>query len=252
MTDLTKLANYHHSDKGTTADSKHGFTEIYDQFFSNFRNEKVNILEVGIYNGASLRMYYDYFPNAEVIIGADIQDLWQFQNDKIKLKVLDQSDADDLETFVEDSDIKFDIIIDDGSHHMKDQQITFYWLSKLLKDGGMYIIEDLHTSLAENGLHLYGKDLEIAEDKANTTLHYLTNKPLNSVYLTDEQNEELRQQFGNPQFADALRTAGWVADLQFDPASGEAKARSRCESSYGDCAREWGLGVGDAKRPVGV
>ena len=68
-------------------------------------------------------------------------------------------------------------------------------ISKLLKDGGMYIIEDLHTSLAENGLHLYGKDLEIAEDKANTTLHYLTNKPLNSVYLTDEQNEELRQQF---------------------------------------------------------
>lgn len=40
-----------------------------------------------------------------------------------------------------------DVVLDDGSHKMVDQQITFAKLFKTLKSGGIYIIEDLHTSL---------------------------------------------------------------------------------------------------------
>jgi hypothetical protein len=194
MNELTKLANYHHSDKGTTADSQHGFTEIYERFFSNIRNEHINILEIGVFHGASLRTYYDYFPNAK-IHAVDIYDKSQYQNERIIVHLFDQSNAEHLTEFVKSIDFKFDIIIDDGSHHMKDQQISLYYLSKVLKDGGIYVVEDIHTSLGQNNTLLYGKNLEIMPDKINTTLTYLSQKPLKSIYLTDSQNKEVSEQF---------------------------------------------------------
>jgi SAM-dependent methyltransferase len=196
MNELTRLANYHYSDKGTTTESEHGFTEIYEQFFVNLKEQTINILEVGVNHGASLRMYYDYFPNAQ-IVGLDITDKKQYENDRIKCYIVDQSNKEQLSKFVSEIDMKFDIIIDDGSHHMADQQITFYYLSKILKNGGIFIIEDLHTSLADDKTPLYGKLLEIMPDYSNTTLSYLLKKPLKSVYLDNHQNESLETQYGD-------------------------------------------------------
>jgi hypothetical protein len=73
---------------------------------------------------------------------------------------------------------------------MYDQQVTLSYLFPLLKSKGTYIIEDLHTSLADNGFVLYGKPLEIQENRKNTTLYYLA-ESLNSSYLTQEQNQYL-------------------------------------------------------------
>jgi cellulose synthase/poly-beta-1,6-N-acetylglucosamine synthase-like glycosyltransferase len=82
------------------------------------------------------------------------------------------------------------IIIDDGSHHMDDQQISLYYLTKVLKSGGIYVLEDIHTSLGQNNTPLYGKTLQIMPNRVNTTLSYLKNKPLESLYLTDAENQK--------------------------------------------------------------
>jgi hypothetical protein len=84
------------------------------------------------------------------------------------------------------------MILDDGSHHMLDQQITLGYLFPLLKSGGMFFIEDLHTSLADNGFPLYGRALDIQENRKNTTLYYLM-ESFDSMYLTQEQNYYLHQ-----------------------------------------------------------
>ena len=194
MNELTKLANYHHSDKGTTAYSQHGFTDIYEKYFSPLRYEQINLLEIGVFEGASLRTYHDYFPNAK-IYGIDIFDLSQYENDRIKLFQLDQSNRQQLAEFIDEVGVKFDIIIDDGSHHMDDQQISLYYLSKVLKSGGIYVLEDIHTSLGQNNCPLYGKTLAIMPNRINTTLTYLKNKPLKSLYLTDAENNELAEQY---------------------------------------------------------
>jgi hypothetical protein len=114
--------------------------------------------------------------------------------------VLDQSDSNQLSKFVSEVDYKFDIIIDDGSHQMADQQLTFYYLSKVLKKGGIYIIEDLHTSLTKDKTMLYGKPIEINTNGNNTTLNFIANKPFKSFYLNDSQNEELESQYGDDRF----------------------------------------------------
>lgn len=194
---LTHLSNYHCSDKGTIHGSRHQFSEVYatlDAFKD--RQKPINILEVGVFQGASLRTYYDYFPNAK-IVGLDLFDMSCYENDRISCYIIDQSDDKHLKQFVKSSNIEFDIIIDDGSHHMKDQQITFYYLSQLLKKGGIYIIEDLHTSFGVNGADLYGKPLDIRNNGENTTYNLLINRPFKSIYLTPKQNEWLTEQFGD-------------------------------------------------------
>jgi hypothetical protein len=99
----------------------------------------------------------------------------------------------ELENFVkqcQENDYQFDFILDDGSHHMYDQQITLGYLFPLLKPKGVYFLEDLHTSLADNGYPLYRNNLDIREYRHNTTLYYLM-ESLYSSYITLEQNQYL-------------------------------------------------------------
>jgi hypothetical protein len=141
-------------------------------------------------------MWYDYFPNAN-IIGLDILPKNEYENDRIKIGILDQSQRIHLDEFInycKENNIIFDIIIDDGSHHMDDQQITLFYMFNILNSNGMYILEDLHTSLAENGTSLYYKPVEMYPNRENSTLFYLQNyKNTDSVYLNQEENIYLRE-----------------------------------------------------------
>jgi autotransporter strand-loop-strand O-heptosyltransferase len=192
MSELTILANKYGSDKGTVHGDKHNFTETYEKYFKSFKDKKINILEIGVNDGSSLKMWYDYFPNA-TIYGIDIDDKSQFNNERINCVVVDQSKKENLEKFSKNIDLTFDIIIDDGSHHISDQQLTFGFLFPLLKDNGIFIIEDLHTSLCEPNKMLYGRPMENNEDKTNTTLYYLQNNPHDSQYLTQDQNNYIKE-----------------------------------------------------------
>lgn len=192
MHELTNLANKYNSDKGTVFGSKHGFTEDYGPYFEKYKCEKINILEIGINDGSSLRMWYDYFPHA-TIVGIDIDDKLTYNNDRTFCGILDQSNSEHLKHFVVNTDLNFDIIIDDGSHHISDQQLTFGHLFPLVRPGGIYIIEDLHTSLSEPGTMVYGRPLENNLERTNTTLTYLKSRPYTSIYLSKSQNEYVQE-----------------------------------------------------------
>lgn len=189
---LNELFNKHKSDKGDSITVRHNYAVFYENFLKNKREETQLILEIGICGGKSLKAWEEYFPNT-TIIGLDIDNKTMYNNDRTHTFMLDQSDEEQLKKFVEEcnkENYQFDLIIDDGSHQMYDQQITLGYLFPLLKSGGVYFLEDLHTSLADNGFYLYGKPLEIHENRSNTTLYYLM-ESLHSIYLTKEQNEYL-------------------------------------------------------------
>lgn len=209
MTDLlSNLANKYASDKGTIAlVTKNGprnngprlhITPIYSQYFEKIRLQSLNILEIGIGSGASLHMWYDYFPNSK-IHAIDIDNYSYLNNEKTTTYIADQSDRNSLENFIKESNVEFDIIIDDGGHMMQQQQISFGFLFKYLKRGGQYWIEDLHTSFWPiNGFKdLYGTALDINAERSNTTFKFV--KELNetkiskSLFLTESENEYLTQ-----------------------------------------------------------
>jgi hypothetical protein len=196
MNELTKLANKYESDKGTIAPSvgHHGprlhFTTIYSQYMEKIRFEKLNILEIGIGSGPSLKMWYDYFPNS-TIHAIDVVDQSDKNNERVTTYVCDQSNRDELEKLASMIGV-FDIIIDDGSHVVSHQQISLGTLFKHLNDNGQYWIEDLHTSDSEvwQGKNLYGYDMSFGdgEDSVSVLESFIRTKKINSPFLLENEN----------------------------------------------------------------
>lgn len=117
--------------------------KVYEEYFSSIQNLKLNLLEIGIDKGESLRMWRNYFPNA-TICGLDIEKK-NFSIDGVDFVYGDQSDILFLKT-VTDKYKSFDIIIDDGSHICDHIITTFNFLYPFLRNDGLYICEDLQTS----------------------------------------------------------------------------------------------------------
>jgi demethylmacrocin O-methyltransferase len=122
---------------------KSHFLKIYEDYFFHFKNKKINILEIGVYEGKSLMIWKYYFPKAN-IIGVDLLS-YNFKIKRIFTFQGDQTDTKFLLGLIKKFK-KFDIIIDDGSHVSKHIIKTFNFLFDYLVDGGLYIAEDLQTS----------------------------------------------------------------------------------------------------------
>jgi hypothetical protein len=117
------------------------FIELFDQHFTPFKDKPVRLLEIGVQHGGSIQMWREFFTDAK-IVGVDVlEDCKKFATNNVEIRIGDQASVPFLESLGE-----FDIIIDDGGHTMMQQQISFRELFPKLSDGGVYVIEDLHTS----------------------------------------------------------------------------------------------------------
>jgi len=126
----------------------HGYMPLYNGIFESMSNS-TKVLEVGIYQGESLKLLSHYFKNAKVY-GFDVNDCRQYDGGRITTFQGNQESVEDLERFMTQYGSGFDLIIDDGGHTMKQQQLTFGVFFKHLRPGGVYILEDLHTSRWES------------------------------------------------------------------------------------------------------
>jgi hypothetical protein len=138
---------------GTDKSSKcHQFLDFYDTAFKEYRHKEIKILEIGIAKGNSITMLREYFTKAK-IHATDYVQLYldNIENKKlhnVKCNYLDQSKKEALEKYFDDHGT-FDIIIDDGSHQISHQKLTFnVCMAKGLNEKGIYVLEDLHTSLS--------------------------------------------------------------------------------------------------------
>ncbi len=146
MKQLSELAKNFKTDKGI---GLHEYTEVYDDYFDKIKNDKMNFLEIGVFTGESLKMWEAYLPNS-TIIGLDINpDCAQYVGGRRKVYIGSQTDEVLLYTTCKEN-APISVIIDDGSHNWDHQIITFRAAFPLLKPGGLYFIEDLHTSYAGN------------------------------------------------------------------------------------------------------
>jgi len=144
---LTSLANKYKSDKGDTYLCAHNYTKIYQKYFESYLNkDNFSILEIGLNRETptdvpSLKMLRDFFGTKAQITGFDINNEFLKFKDAFNIVIGDQSNLSDLEKLKVRS---YDIVIDDGSHASTHQQITLKSIWDTVKDGGLYVIEDLH------------------------------------------------------------------------------------------------------------
>jgi demethylmacrocin O-methyltransferase len=144
---LNNLALIYGSDKW----GGHFYTQHYQKHFHKLRNKKLKILEIGVggyddphYGGASLRMWKKYFPQS-MIYAIDIYDKSPLQEKRIKIFQGSQADEAFLRKICDEAG-PFDIIIDDGSHEVHHVLTSFKTLFPLMKEDGIYAIEDIQTS----------------------------------------------------------------------------------------------------------
>lgn len=168
-TPLCELAYRYGSDK--CPQIKHPFTPFYYELFAPIRDRVRKVLEIGVgdademrwtgvpdyQTGASLRMWRDFFPLAQVY-GADIKPSAMFQGDRIETFQCDQASAGSLWHLLDRTCTDLDIVIDDGSHIPAHQVFTCNYLMPLLKRDVLYIIEDVgHPEIMEQlqGYHCH-------------------------------------------------------------------------------------------------
>lgn len=146
MTPLCDLARKHKTDKGgehfDAGQVCHYYTPVYWNCLYRRRERVRKVLELGVNTGASLRMWEEFFPNAN-IIGIDNEPGTLFSTDRIQCEYADEANAENL-AWVAAKHAPYDVIIDDGSHDPVLQESAAITLIATLKSlVGMYFIEDI-------------------------------------------------------------------------------------------------------------
>ena len=90
-------------------------------------------------------MLSHYLGPAAQIVGVDIDESARTGAGRHVVEIGDQEDPAFLSSVAERHG-PFDIVIDDGGHTMRQQIRSVETLFPLLADGGVYIVEDCHTS----------------------------------------------------------------------------------------------------------
>ena len=146
METRSDLEKYFRNNNSRLIDKWNHYFSIYERHFNKYRNKQVVILEIGVSHGGSLQMWKDYFGDQALIYGIDVNPRCkELEEENIKIFIGSQSDRNFLRE-VKKIIPKVDILIDDGGHTMKQQIVSFEELFSHIKDEGIYLCEDLHTS----------------------------------------------------------------------------------------------------------
>jgi hypothetical protein len=165
MTPLCKIAYKYKTDK--CPEISHSYTPFYYELLKDKRESIKKVLELGIGcqktmggikdypTGASLYMWRDFFPNAQ-IYGADALPETIFEAERIKTFLCDETNRGNLKGLIKKIGSDIDLFIDDGSHLKSNQIRVCKILKPLLKRDVIYIIEDVSCpEIVMDGLKEY-------------------------------------------------------------------------------------------------
>lgn len=140
---LNDLGHRYGTDK---AEGKHNYLHKYEFFLRQFQSEPMLLIELGVFDGSSIRMWAEYFHNGR-ILGVDIDErCLKIKGNNYECMRRDLSKSEVLEEIGHYSPA---IIIDDASHMWSHQIMALSILFSKLKSGGIYIVEDIGTSFGK-------------------------------------------------------------------------------------------------------
>lgn len=131
------------TDKSSAWGAAHDYLRKYEFFFRPLRREEFTFLELGVFKGASLLTWADYFEKAD-IVGVDIEEsALERAGGRVRVILGDLGRTEFLQTL---AGLGPRVIIDDASHWWPDQLRALFVLYPALESGGLYIVEDIQTS----------------------------------------------------------------------------------------------------------
>ena len=208
--DLNYLCEYFNSDKGEKfknqyakpskqEDKKiiaHGYAKIYEKYLKEHKDKNLNIIELGSFYGNASAAFYFYFKNSQ-IYSADINpDMYLYRSKRLKNFFTDTSSRASIEKNILSRNIKFDLIIEDASHMLKDQIISLFILFKNLKSGGFFIVEEIDFPEKREDMR-FGQEFP----DLKTILKKIVNKEnFNSKYINENEKNYFLENFDTIKF----------------------------------------------------
>lgn len=143
----TPLGRYFFGNKaGRPLDKWPHYFPIYERHLQPFVGTDAKVLEIGVYRAGGLDLLSDFLGPQAQLFGMDIDPMSSDLADpRFPVFLGSQSNPEDL-LRLNDQYGPFDVIIDDGGHTVTQQITSAETLFPLLNDGGVYLVEDVHTS----------------------------------------------------------------------------------------------------------
>jgi tetratricopeptide (TPR) repeat protein len=139
--DLDIIGVIEDTDKSSSVTNSWDYLRHYQRLFDRFRDEEINLIEIGVGEGPSLKVWKAFFRRAH-IVGVDLHpDRMRFAEDRVSIEIGSQDDPEFLARL--GANYPPTIIIDDGSHRADHIIYTFERLFPSLLPGGIYVVEDL-------------------------------------------------------------------------------------------------------------
>lgn len=141
-----ELEAFFWANEGPVVHKWHHYFPIYERYMSRFRDRPVRMLEIGVSEGGSLDMWRSYLGAEAVIFGIDIDpSCAAYDGRSGQVRIGSQDDPTFLADVVGEMG-GVDLVLDDGSHDNRHIRASLDVLFPLLSEGGVYMIEDLHTA----------------------------------------------------------------------------------------------------------
>ena len=143
---LEQIVDNSITDKNTI----HSYLPLYQQLLISKKETAKNVLEVGIYQGGSIKLWSDFFTNATVY-GLDIMNINNvYEGIKNKKNIIlhtstDAYNNDFFTTHFLNKNIKCDFMLDDGPHSLESMKQFINLYSQIMTDDGILIIEDVQS-----------------------------------------------------------------------------------------------------------
>eukprot|EP00519_Triparma_laevis_P001060 CAMPEP_0182515894 /NCGR_PEP_ID=MMETSP1321-20130603/39151_1 /TAXON_ID=91990 /ORGANISM="Bolidomonas sp., Strain RCC1657" /LENGTH=221 /DNA_ID=CAMNT_0024723391 /DNA_START=14 /DNA_END=676 /DNA_ORIENTATION=+ len=173
----------------------HHYFRVYDRYLLPFREKNIRptLLEIGVFGGGSIDLWNYYFDGNVDIIGVDIDESvrsYDFGTDNIRILIGDQEDSDFWRQHeplhMPGGAPGLDVVLDDGGHTMAQQLAAFDALWPSVKPGGVYMVEDTHTSYDQSYGGGYRKEGTFLE-KAKGIVDFL-----HAHYMEEDVPESVR------------------------------------------------------------
>ena len=205
--DLNYLFEHFNSDKGEFFNNQylqpakknkekiqaHGYAKFYEPIFINFKNKEVNILELGSFYGNSAAALYFYFNKASILTTDINPDMFKYKSNRVTNHYTDSSSRNSIINNLIIKKKKFEIIIEDASHILKDQIISLFMLFPLVNSGGYFIVEELDFPETREDMRINQSKPDLKKILQNT----LKNLDFNSIYIKDDEKKYFLENYSS-------------------------------------------------------
>jgi cephalosporin hydroxylase len=155
---MTELWSLFQNNDGNIIHKWTHYFPAYEEHFSRFKNRSAVLVEIGVFKGGSLELWKKFLGPRVQVVGIDIEDKLEYEQDQIAIRQGGQSDPVFLQSVIDEFGPP-DIIIDDGTHETEQVTTAFEFLCPRISPTSVYFVEDIHTAYCPG----YGRGLRKAE-----------------------------------------------------------------------------------------